>query len=180
MTAHLKPDNWLMSDDEMDAMYATQSETVEDAIPSLESQQQAERHLQSMAHWEARKQALVDHAIAEHDRIDAWLASNVGPIDRRLAWHRRGLEAFCLNLGKSVKLIYGTLKYKAGRERIEVSDPVTFLAWAKENALELIRLKVIEEPDKTAIKNHIHLGKAIPPGSDMVVAPDSVDVELAL
>ena len=54
-----------------------------------------------------------------------------------------------------------TVKEKGGVSTV-ITDLAKFAEWAKANAPRLIRTKVEEAPDKTAIKNEINAGNSIP------------------
>ena len=155
-------------------------EGMEDHGPSIEAQDRAEKHLRSLRYWEDRRQWAMDHAAAEMDQIQAWLENTIRPLDARISWHRRGLEAFCMNARKTMKLIGGTLKYVPGKERTIVPDPVAMLAWAKVEAPELV--VAVPATEKLAglpeIKKRIEAGLGVPEGVVIEAGPNTVKVEL--
>lgn len=155
-------------------------EGMEDTGPSIQAQDLAEKHLRSLRYWENRKQWAVDHAATEMDAIQLWLANIIRPLDQRIAWHRRGLEAFCLNAKKTMKLIGGTLKFNAGRERTIVPDPTVLLVWAQKNAPELVVTvpASVKLAPLAKVKERIEAGLPMLAGVVVEHGPNTVSVEL--
>lgn len=158
--------------------------TVLDGEPDAEqvalvgNDEQAERHLRAVAFWREEQERKVRHAQKEIERVKTWLEGEVARIGRHVAWHETGLRAYLVASGrKSLRLIRGTIRFLAGRERVEVPEPEKFLTWAKSNAPALIRVK--EEADKQAIARYVKThGGEIPEGCDLVKGEDTFKVEL--
>ena len=138
----------------------------------------AERHLRAIRHWRAEREAIVSHAEGEMQRIQSWMESETAKIDRRIEWHEGGLVAYLMASGKkTVKLVYGTLKRIAGRERVEFWDELYFLAWANQDPSRQKFVRVKCEPDKRAILDHIKKTGEIPEYCKLVTGEDTYKVE---
>jgi hypothetical protein len=170
-------DDWLWSPEELEEQMGQGLDPLLPPAPAqIDSLELAERHLAAVARFAREQAAFEAHAKQPHDRIDFWLNARVAGLERKATWHRASLNAFLINSGKkTLKLINGTLKLIAGRERVEVADPEHFVAIADE---QFVRTKVIKEPDKRAILTHIHSTGEIPDGAELVRGDDSFKVVL--
>ena len=178
--------DWLMNEDELAELLAEQQQRVDTlgeaeadhAVPDVADEQRAEKHLRAMRYWQMQIVRINAHAAAELERLESWVNRERGILERKMAWHERGLVCFLKASGaKTIKLIGGTLKRIAGRESLEVQDEMAFLSWADAtDADDLIRLKV--EPDKKAIREYIKRTGEIPPGTDLKIGEDSFKVVL--
>jgi hypothetical protein len=116
------------------------------------------------------------HARGEMELIQRWLDREREKIGKRITWHEQGLRAFLWRSGqKTLRLIHGTLKRVAGREKIEVQDVDLFTPWAESDHPGLIRVK--REPDKAACMKYVKATGEIPPGMDLVLGEDSFCVK---
>lgn len=157
------------------------TEPAEDAppLPDIADAEAVERHLRTLAYWE-RRQAIVDaHAERELKKIGDYVERQTKINQFHIQRHGNALQAFLVRAGqRSMSFVNGIIKLVKGRERVEVRDHEAALAWAKNNAPQLIRIK--EEIDKVAVKK---LADAAPDslrGIDCIAivrAPDEFKVE---
>lgn len=94
---------------------------------------------------------------AYQDKVNAWLESVTKPLDNQEAYYLNLLETFARTKldgsnKKSLKLIEGTLQFRKQQPKYEYTDNV-LLDYVKENLPDLIKRKVTESVDKTALKN---------------------------
>lgn len=117
----------------------------------------------SGATWAMRKLAALRqrqaeiNTIAEQEylRIEAWRHQQTDNLTADINYFTGLLTEYArqereVHGRKSITLPHGTIKSRSGSKRIEVTDEPAFLAWARQHAPTLIRVR--EEPDKAAIK----------------------------
>ena len=162
---------------EMEAQATLPEADAERALPTIQDERKAEAHLRAMQYWQGQMDGIENHAAAEMDRIGSWRDTEIGKLERKQAWHTRGLKAFCWQAGaKTIKLIAGTLKRIKGRDHIEIADEAAFVA-NPANA-GLVRTKIIKEPDKKIIMATVKATGEIPDGVDIVTSEDAFKVVL--
>ena len=168
-------DRWMWSVEEMEDELGPAPDAQPDPAPTVSSYDQAERHLHAVARLRRERDAVEAHAQLLRERIDRLERRLLADLERKEAWHQQGLWAFLVNSGRrSLELVNGKLKLVKGRERVEVADPEQFVANADP---ELVRRKLILEPDKRAILARIHTTGEIPEGTELVQGDDSFKVE---
>lgn len=126
--------------------------------------------LRTLGRLQRELDAAKEMATAEHARVDLWLTLEADRIGKRVTWLRSALELFHERLlredarRKTVHLPNGTLAAKAQPPEWQF-DADTFIAWAVENAPDLIRQRPAPAPevDKTAAKKTLAFndGRAI-------------------
>lgn len=172
MTAAPKitPDNFLFSDAEWDDQTAPQDE------PAIESQGQAESHLQALAYHQGALDSIKAHATEQRAKVDAWELHESEKIARRVLWHRNGLQAFLWHTGlKTLSLIHGTLKRTAARESVVITDEDALRLWAASHPQEVLR-QVKPAPDKKAILALVKSTGELPDGVEIEKGEDSFSV----
>lgn len=102
------------------------------------------------------------------DRIDRLAARKDAADKRGTAMRRLALRLMTAGDLKSVKLPEGTLSRVKGRESVEVTDEAALPEWA-------FSVKVDKRPSKTAIKNALDAGIAVP-GAQRVVGDETLQV----
>ena len=115
------------------------------------------------ADWQLRKLGRLNRRIAENEEfaarriaeVKAWLERENGKLAATAAWYHQNLRNFHEQVladdpaRKTISLPGGVLKARKHPDRWDV-DAEVFLAWAKENAPQLVRVK--EEPAKAELK----------------------------
>lgn len=173
----LASDGWAPDTDFLNTEDAFE-DAIDTSLPplSVAMEQQAEQSLRAVRYWRTEIERINAHAEAEAARIVDWATAEVKKLERRVQWHEQGLFAYLESTGKkTVKLINGTLKRLAGRERTEV-DAEKFIPWAENGGhADLVRVKV--EPIKKAISQWVKAnGGELPPGVDIQMGDDSYSV----
>jgi phage host-nuclease inhibitor protein Gam len=151
-----------------DAMWTPPDESIEtDDEPfndgdKSEMLHAAERHLAIMAKAQRELDQVCDVYDASRHQLDARKALAAAPYLSRIAWRARqiaNIQHALLDLTPHTKtwtLPSGTLHARVPTEpRIEIIDREAFLAWAEDNAAELIRTKL--EPDKHALNKFVRV-----------------------
>jgi len=185
MTERHTGNDWFMDTEEfaglmseMEAQAAQPEADAEHALPTIQDERKAEAHLRAMQYWQSQIDGIDAHAEAEIERIQQWANAEAGKLERKMAWHTRGLKAFCWSSGaKTIRLIAGTLKRRKGRSKVEVEDEMAYNKWAltQENPLEFWT-KV--EAAKKRISKHIKETGEIPAGTDIKPADDTFSINL--
>ena len=147
---------------------------------SIADQNQAESHLRALDAWRAQAWQIAEHATREIERAQRWRAEELRKVAPRIEYHESALTAYVQQAtepgkGKTIRLVNGTLKRVAGRDRVEVSDECALEAWGAANDVRIMRVKV--EPDKTAIAKHIRDTGELPDGVDVVTGEDTFKIE---
>lgn len=124
-----------------------------DSEPPVElDRSTADRHLRRIAHLDARYAADKEVAEAQIEQVRAWLAGRYATYDAQRAWLHSTLRRFHEALlsidprAKTVKLPAGELKMRAQQPSWKFTDTAAFLAWAQENAPDVVRPPVPSEP----------------------------------
>lgn len=115
----------------------------------------------AVADWAARKLAaarqekerLTCRYVEEIAAAQAWLEREVKGPDRDIAFFEGHLTAYHRSKrpdGGRYPLRHGVLASRKGSEVVEVDDEAAFVAWAKANREDLLRIKT--EIDKAAVK----------------------------
>ena len=169
------PDEWLERE-EWDSRPGPWIEEIpeaayEDRECLVPSEEVAENHLEYLHYWKRLRAARQAHAQKQLDKVQTWLDRELEPIDRKIAWHERGLKTYLWTTGKkTLRLINGTLKRIAGRERVEITDEARLPE-------SFFRIKTVRTPDKKAILSHIRQSGEIPDGTDLVRNEDTLKIE---
>lgn len=134
---------------------------------------EAENLFRQLANTEARIKANDDMADFEIGKINQWRVMANEPLQNKAIWLRTKLEEYALLTRASteratVSLPHGTLKTTKAQAEWKI-DSTAFVAWAKENRPELLRVKY--EPDKGAVKVDL-----IPASDGTVVTADGEEV----
>lgn len=159
--------------EQLDFDYPDNSEDM--PLVSVNDQSQAEAHLKALDYWRFQSESICTHADEQIERAKRWRDEQLVNINKRIEYHESGLIAFLQVQGKkTIKLINGTIKRIAGRDRVEVNDFDALLAY-DQGKCGLIRTK--QEPDKKAIMDHIKASGELPSGVDLVTGEDSFKVE---
>lgn len=139
-------------------------------------QDQAEAHLKTLDYWRYEAECIEKHANAQIERANQWKEEQLKTVNKRIHYHESGLIAFLqMQDKKTIKLINGTIKRIAGRDRVDVNDFDTLLKWSNEREAGLIRTK--QEPDKKAIMDYIKANGEQPEGVELVTGDDSFKIE---
>lgn len=101
-------------------------------------------------------------------RIDNLASRQAASEKRARAMRRLALRLMTAGDLRSVKLPEGTLSRVKGRESVEVTDETSLPEWA-------FSVKVDRKPSKTAIKNALDAGIAVP-GAERVVGDETLQV----
>lgn len=147
----------------------------DEEIVAPESREHVDRLLGRLARVRTARDRDVADAEVRRAQIDAWLEARLAVHDNATqhieavltAWHE-----YLLGLdpkAKTVSLPNGTLKSRARSASIKVTDEATFIEWAKANAVELVRTRVTEAPDRTVVAATFEI--AVVDGEPIVVNP---------
>ena len=140
-------------------------------IDAIEGEGRAEDHLRALAYHRDELWKVLCHFEAELGRIEAWREKQDQRIHRRIAWHERCLAAWFKSTGaKSANLINGTVRNKAGRERVDITD-------ASAIPQEYLREKVTYDPDRKRILAALKETGEIVPGTEVVRGEDEVVID---
>jgi hypothetical protein len=132
---------------------------------------EAENHLRHLAHWRLEQQKIRDHANAQIEKIRDWEAIQLKKTGNRIRWHEGGLRGFLYHTGKkTLKLVNGILKKRAGSKSIVIEDPKAFCESALE---EFVTTTITKSPSKKAIMAHFKESGEIIDGTDVITGDDS-------
>lgn len=131
-----------------------------DEAEELRDDDHANRLLRALRRARDRKANVVEVAEAETTRILDWMDDRVATIDADIGRIEGQLQRYHEAVltqdarRKTIKLSNGTLKSTAQAPEWTYPDEAAFLAWARENAPELVRPPVpgSETIDKNAVK----------------------------
>ena len=136
---------------------------------------EVERQLQRLGAIRTEIQANFEHAEAEAMRATEWAADRNGGLRKSAASLEASLAAYLQQQDKkTLFLINGTLKVRAGRESVEITDE---RALQDAGSPDYFRTTTPTAPDKKAILDHIKATGEIPAGCDLVRSPDTFTVE---
>lgn len=143
----------------------------------------AEDTLRWLAYWYAERERVQTMAARERLRIDTLERAQLERIERRIAWHEGGLRNFLAALGKRAwKGLRGSVSLRAGRERVEVADEVSFRVWADQQPVDTYNalVKTTTAPSKSGIAEWIKGEGAgeVPPGVELVRGDDTLAVKV--
>lgn len=131
---------------------------------------EANRRLRRLARIRADIAQVEETAARQIDRINEWAERRYEVLHGRARWEQEGLEMWHRAVladdpnRKTISLPCGTLKSRV-QQPVWVFDDEAFIAWARENAPELVR---VPEPqvDKAAAKKAL---LALPEGGGEVI-----------
>lgn len=147
--------------------------------PTVEGQDQAEKRLWVVKMLRSEIHEIQQHAANERGKIDLWERNQTEKVQKQLAWLESGLRVFLDTTNKAtLKLVNGTLKYRKGRERIEIADEEAFVKAAEMDDKGFVRTTVKKAPDKKAILEYINETGEIPEGVDIVTGEGSFTIEV--
>ena len=174
-TQHAPPDDQLAEEWGDDILFYLPDVPFEEADPGPIDTYHAERNLEVVRALEDELARDEEHAAQEARRITEWLARRRERAEKALSWRRYQLHLLLKKEGlKTMNLVNGTLKSRAGRAAVVVEDEEAFLAWVEkqDEALRerLTNTKVIVKPDKKELKKHLEatMGDDIVAGVDIV------------
>lgn len=116
---------------------------------------EVDRRLRRLAKVRAELLQVEKHAVRQIDQVNAWAEARYDVLLGREAWLAEGLEMWHRAVladdpsRKTISLPCGTLKARAQQPAWSFDDEV-FCAWAKEHALDLVRVRLT--PDRAAAK----------------------------
>lgn len=88
--------------------------------------------LRHLGYWYSERERVQLQASRERARIDDLERRQLTSIEHRIAWHEGGLRSFLDATGKRAwKGLRGSVSWRKGRQRVEVTDEVAFIAWAE-------------------------------------------------
>lgn len=104
----------------------------------------ANRFLRQLALLRDEERDVANQAAEEIMRVQEWRSERLRRIDARRHWLESALEAFARNRheengAKTFNLTNGTLRLRPSRSHVTVYNEGAFIAWALENAAELVR-----------------------------------------
>jgi len=144
-------------------------------LAHIEGEGRAEDHLRALAYHRDELWKVLCHFEAELGKIEAWREKQDQRIHRRIAWHERCLAAWFTSTGaKSANLINGTVRNKAGRERVDITG---------ESAIPQEYMREIPfdgphyKPDRKRILAALKKTGEIVPGTEVVRGEDEVVID---
>tara|TARA_R110000824_G_scaffold7698_1_gene34807 strand:- start:13363 stop:13890 length:528 start_codon:yes stop_codon:yes gene_type:complete len=153
----------------------------QDREPEIVGQEDAESRLWVVKRLRSDLAEIKAHADIERARIATWETSEASKVSRQMDWLEKGLRAFLMGTGKvTMNLIGGKLKYRKGREKVEIEDEQQFVSDYNSGGLEdqgFIRETIKHAPDKKAILAHIKATGEVPEGVELVYGEDSFSMD---
>ena len=143
---------------DLDEFLAGPEPDFDDEVAPPADADEADRRLRRLAKVRAEMAQIGEHAQAQIERINEWHERRVEVLAKRAAWLEEGLEMWHRAVlaedpsRKSISLPCGTLKSRAQQPAWEFDEEV-FCAWAKENAPDLVRVRL--SIDRSAAKQEI-------------------------
>lgn len=157
--------------------------------PEIPDAGEAERQLRSLRYWRGRRAEVLAHAASQRqiaqekiEEVHRWEDEVLRPIERRIAWYEQGLFGFLRATGKkTLKLVNGVIKARAGKASVQVKDEEAFYRWCSENGLSngLVRASERRSIDKVAVLAFIQTqGGELPDGVDLAPGETRFTVEV--
>lgn len=142
----------------------------------IKDKEQAAWAMRKLHRIEVEKAEVQKIAQAEIDRIREWERGEVEQIEKQAEFFRGLLEEYHRAVisenpkAKTIKLPHGTLKLRTQQPAWKYEDE-ELLKWLKQNRPELVKRKVIENPDKAQLKKIVQVvnGRAVDPESGEVI-----------
>ena len=146
----------------------------------IQIREDAEKHMRCYRYWTGEAAEVNRICNAEIQRIEAYRERELSKIDKRLSWHLGGLVAYLKAQGKkTLKMIHGTIRKTAGRERIEIEDEGAFLQWADlEGVVDRLTTTTVS-PSKSEIATYYKKFGAVPTGINIARGEDSYNIQPA-
>ena len=148
--------------------------------PMVNQSYDVEDSLKHLKYWRGVMTAAEEHHIHEVGKANAWLGAKQKEYLEKTAYHESVCRAHLEASGKkTLSLINGTLKKRAGRDSIVILDEKQLEAWAREQGVmdTFFRTKVTVAPDKKAVMDYIKDGGELPLGIDISTAEDTYTVD---
>ncbi|MDP6037991.1 MAG: host-nuclease inhibitor Gam family protein [Candidatus Latescibacteria bacterium] len=146
-----------------------------------------EKSLKKLAYWNAEAKQVKDHAAREREKIATWETDSLSDITSRQAYHQSVLRAYLQSTRKkSVKLINGAIKSRAGKDKVVFveSDGVTvdkkrtlFMDWARTSRPDLVETVTTEKTDANDVMRAAKENGEVFPGIDIVQGDTSYSYE---
>ncbi len=144
----------------------------------IQIREDAEKHMRCYRYWTGEADEINRVCEAEIQRIEAYRERELSKIDNRLSWHLGGLVAYLKAQGKkTLKMIHGTIRRTAGREKIGIENEEQFMAWIIENNWQDLLTKVTVA--KSEVLKFIKDQGEIPDGVNLVRGEDSYSIKAA-
>ena len=123
----------------------------------------ADRALAAISVIEGKINEVNEIAEKEISLIQQWNLSEASKLQKKIDWLVWNLENYMKGTGeKTISLPHGQIKYRMGRDKVEVVDMQKFLPIAQRLGL-LRHIAEKFEPDLIAIANHVKLNNGKPP-----------------
>ena len=168
--------------DEFALEYASQDTNPDMCSVSAEIDgDEVEKSLRALRYWQGRQNEIDEHAHAEIERVKLWKQTQLETVEKRIAYHEAVARAYIVARGtKTETLINGTIKRRAGRDRVEIANADELQSWAIEAGKfeEVFKVKTTTTPDKNAIMRVIKEAGELPLGVDLVVGDESFSVDV--
>ena len=150
--------------------------------PELADEGMANDQMRHIAHWMQERERVQHSLDTEVMKLRARAQTQLDQIERHIAWHESGLQAWLWHLGvRSWKGLYGAVRINKGRQRIEIEDEDEFMAWAAAQPEDVAQriIKTTRRPAKGEISKLIKASGEIPPGTDVVIGEERLTVKPA-
>lgn len=137
-----------------------------------------DKRLRALRYWNQQLFYVDDLVEQEMHRIGIWQQRQTERIRKRMRWNEEALRLYMEAQGlKTLDLPSGTLRMRAGRDRVDVVLPETFIDWAEKSGHEdLVRVK--KDVDKTATMAYVKKTGEEPPGIEVKRGDDSFTYDL--
>ena len=148
--------------------------------PMVNQSYDVEDSLKHLAYWRAEMAQARAHYDIEVGKAEVWILNEEIKYKDKIAYHESVCRAHLEASGKkTLSLINGTLKKRAGRDSIVILDEKQLEAWALEQGVrdQFFRTKVTVAPDKKAVMDYIKDGGELPLGIDISTAEDTYTVD---
>ena len=126
----------------------------------------------SVLYWhgsvEAEIEAILTFKRREIERVTHYANTKIKALEKRLEFMSAALKSYnAVSNGKSVSLTNGKFGTRKTPDKVDILDGDEFLGWHKDNANgEMV--KIIHQPVKKGIKEHIQTTGECPPGVEYI------------
>ena len=141
-----------------------------------------EESLKKFSYWSGKQEEVDNHAKEEHDKIDVWRDLETEKINKKIAWHRRCIEAYLGNRKiTSGNFVNGKIRTTKGREVVMITDHDAFKEWVANSEyssnFDFMNENIVQTPSKTEIMNCIKKTGEIPNGVDFITTEDKIKIK---
>lgn len=149
----------------------------------ITNQEEAEKSLAALAHWDKKEAEVTEHGTAQRDKADRYLQGELAKIERKQAWHRSALRAYLESQGKrKLSLTNGKVNLVSGRPKLKLIDTDAFIQWTQEapNDERADYYETVIRPNKKRLMALFQQTGEVADGFEVEQPRDGVRVQLEL